>query len=310
MSAPPALVPSDANAIDVQLRESDLIQYYHGTVCLLQVQYHGGTIRGGGTASVFCQMPELIELSAPCPVSDAGAVARFAATIQAYLPAAAAFIDARSPQYYANQREGYWQNRLALAFGRNWQPGMDWLVIDREAVIGFEGSAQQSQALSPAEQPYLGIRRLLQEEKPGTWGQPSEPDSLGNECDLLALGPDGELICIELKHGANASGIYWGPLQVCNYRDQFRAVLPAITSDILRLVKAKIQIGLLPATAGRRLPTEQFRCVQGILAVAEPADHSGAWARLSELMTRFPAARVPVVQVRSDQDPGPVAWAN
>jgi hypothetical protein len=300
LSLPPEADRADPFSIDVQLRAGNIIQYYHGTASLLRVRYSGdGSIRGDA-AAVYHDLPGASDLMQPCRV-EPDELRRFQHALDDYLPHA---IAATVPRSYRNRQEGFWQNCLAITFGRNWQPGMDWLIVDREVVIEFDSDAERQQTLAPHRERYLTARRQLRAENPDLWGQPTEGDSLGNELDLLALGPSGELICIELKHGSNASGIYWGPLQACAYRDDFELVLPSIADGIKALVNQKIELGLLPPSGAKRIPAGDCPKVLGLLAVADPNDRSTCWDRLNDLFTRFAFADIPVVGIRSWEDPG------
>jgi len=300
LTLPPEADRADPFSIDVQLRAGDIIQYYHGTASLLRVMYCSDGSIQGDAASVYQDSPGWRELMQPCPI-ERDLLRRYEQALHIYLPAA---IAATVPRYYRNRQEGFWQNCLAAKFGRDWQPGMDWLIIDREAVIEFDSDAERQQTLAPHRERYLAARRQLRAENPDLWGQPNEGDSLGNELDLLALGPSGELICIELKHGSNASGIYWGPLQACAYRDDFELVLPSIADGIKSLVNQKIELGLLPPSGVRRIPAGDFPKVLGLLAVADPNVWSTCWDRLNDLFTRAAFADIPVVGIRSWEDPG------
>lgn len=291
---------ADPCAIDVQLRTGDIVQYYHGTTSLLRVRYRGDGSIQGDAAATYHAVPGCRELIQPCRI-EPDPLRCFEQALRDYLPRAMAAAD---PRYYRNRGEGFWQNCLAVTFGRNCRPGMDWLIIDREAVIEFDSDEERRRTLAPYREKYPAARRRLQTEEPNLWGQPPETDSLGNELDFLALGPAGELLCIELKHGSNASGIYWGPLQTCAYRDDFRLLLPDVAEDVKALVRQKIELGLLPPSAARRVPIEDFREPLGVLAVAEPNDLSTCWGRLNDLMERFLFARIPVVEVRYPGDPG------
>jgi hypothetical protein len=82
---------------------------------------------------------------------------------------------------------------------------MDWLIIDREAAVGFANSTEKQALLSPLKRKYQSVRDQFQEQDTLKWGKPSIK-GFGDECDSLALGTDGELLCIELTHGSNTSG--------------------------------------------------------------------------------------------------------
>ena len=300
---PQSAIP-DRYALDVQLRDGNTLQYYHGTNSLIRIAFNGTSLQADA-ANTYRSLPGFDDLFMPCPLEPV-ALQEYKRRLPSYLAAA---FSAADPRWYGNKSEGYWQNRLSICFGRDWRPGMDWLVLDREACIAFESRTAQEQLLNPHRAKLLAIRQQLRSEAPILWGTPAADDSLGGKLDFLALGPDKELICVELKHGANASGTYWGPLQACAYREDFRLVIDHVTEDIKRLVRQKIMLGLLPAEAANRIPVEKFRGVECVLAVAAPNDDSSCWDRLRDVMLRYPETRLPVVQVRSYEDLGLVLKA-
>ncbi len=280
----------DPFAIDLHLREGDRLMFYHGTTALLTIQFDPATnCLRCSAANAYAGASRFQELMQTWPESE---WSRSLDVISEYLSSA---MSVANDGDYRNRAEGYWQNRLSLAFGPQWCPGMDWLIIDREAVVGFMNSAEKQQLLDPIQQKYQSIRDQLRAQDARIWGEPSRR-KFGDECDFLALGPAGELFCIELKHGSNASGIYWGCLQVTVYRDLFEQALGQITEEIKALVQQKIQLGLLPPQATRRLPEGSFRTVQPILAIAEPNDRSSCWDRLQEVMALCPEAKCSVVE--------------
>ncbi len=79
------------------------------------------------------------------------------------------------------------------------------------------------------------------------FGQEDGKD-FGDELDLLAIGPEQQLLAIEPKHGSNASGVCWGSLQVGLYRDAFKNALPYISDAIEALVHPKVSLGLWAAS--------------------------------------------------------------
>jgi len=293
----------DPFAFDLQIREGDQVTCYHGTTSLLGLRHDAATNQvTASAAEAYASAAGYKDLMTGWSPGVLERVENDRRLVSDYLLSAAA---ESTDGHYRNREEGYWQNLLSQAFGRNWQPGMDWLIVDREAVVGFASDADRRQILGPIQAKYERVRADLQNEDSRTWGQPTDK-GLGNECDFLAIGPAGELLCIELKHGSNTSGIYWGALQAAVYRDIFAAALSSISDDIKALVRQKVAIGLLPHKALARLPDGEFRCVVPVLAVADPNDRSACWDLLDKVMQRCPDARVPVVEIRNQQDPAPV----
>lgn len=200
---------------------------------------------------------------------------------QAYLKAA---IVAAHAKYYRNGREGFWQNRLCIEFGRNWTPMSDWLVIDRECVIGFKLSADKKAHYEKANSKALEIKHTFQNYDKKKWGKPDKKE-FGDEVDMLALDKSGNLVVIELKHGVNAKGIYWGPLQAGVYHRAFKDALSEVQQGIKALIVQKIKIGLLPATAATRVPSS-LTLGDPVLAIAKPIKKSRCWGKMVEVCQR------------------------
>ena len=156
----------DQFALDVQLRRGDVIQYYHGTTCLLTIT-SGGDFIQGEAAAAYQPVPGYADLTAPCPIKPDDLL-RVRQSLAKYLPAA---MRAADPRYYRNRKEGYWQNCLSVAFGRNWHPGMDWLIIDREVVIEFPSDAERRKTLAPHREQYLADPASASDGEPNPVGQ-------------------------------------------------------------------------------------------------------------------------------------------
>lgn len=282
------LLPSEPYAFDVQIRPANVIQIYHGTTSLLYIRLNGIEARCEA-ASTYRQSDEFGFLRS-WKLNELHGES-FEPSLCRYLVAAAQQAGRR---YYSNRKEGYWQNRLVHSYGREWTAEKDWLIVDREAVLSFENGLKQKEFYSPHKNRYLDVRRTLRLENPTLWGTHQESDNLGDELDLLAIDRDGDLVCIELKHGSDAAGVYWGPLQAAVYRDCFQAAVKSISSDVKMLIHQKISMGLLPESVESRLPSDGFKSAKAILLVAEPNIKSSCWTRIRELFEICPEARMPI----------------
>ena len=283
----------DRYALDIQLRERNKIIYYHGTARVLTVQFRigrTGVEAKAHAAGVFDEYPgcqqQYRALMRWWGIGDAHA---FQSAFLAYLPVALA---ATEPQHYRNQQEGYWLNRLCVRYGRQWTRADQWLIIDRECVVGFNHAKEQNTFYSDIARGYQGVKDQLQKQDPGVWGG-ADDKPFSDELDLLAINPGGDLAAIELKHGANRDGICWGPLQVSFYRDAFAKITASIRGDIRALVEQKIVLGLLPVEARGLLAASPLTQVEPILAVAEPNDQSKAWQMIAAVVGEMERARVP-----------------
>ena len=295
----------DTYAINVQLREGNQLMYYHGTTRLLvvtllekdrQVCFR---ISANKTYSSGAACSESFKQLADLGVNDPS---KAGSTFQKHLKSALSVADRSC---YCNRKEGYWQNRLCVRYGARCQAEDDWLIIDRECVIGFANNTEKRDVFHPHQVYFETIRHAFQTQDKKRWGGPTEVDSstgevrsrLGDELDMLAIGKDGQLLAIELKDGANTKGIYWGPLQVGTYKAAFNAVLTHLERDIHSLIKQKVDLGLLPSHALRRLEKVSFSSVVPVLAIAAPNPRSGCWSMLAEVMKS--AGTVSVVTIDS-----------
>jgi len=284
----------DPFALDVQLRERNKIVFYHGMTRLLTVQLrigvNGEVEARAHAATAYGESEGCKELyRALMKWWAIGEAAAFRAALRAYLPAAVAAAD---PSCYRNRQEGYWQNRLCLRYGKHWTPQDEWLIIDRECVISFNHVDEQKRFYERTRHAYQGVKDLLQNADKGAWGEP-DGQAFGDELDLLAINRSGDLATIELKHGDNASGICWAPLQVGVYRDAFEAILSSVRPGIQELVRQKITLGLLPEAAGVRLDVGGLKRVEPIVAVAQPDARSSCWQKMGRVMTEMARAGIP-----------------
>ncbi|MBK6345002.1 MAG: hypothetical protein IPF68_03525 [Bacteroidales bacterium] len=196
-------------------------------------------------------------------------------------------IEKASSSSFSNMKEGYYQNLICYESGENAKSDSPFIVIDRECVIGYTNSEEKVTHLKPIVDKYLKLIATEKENDPKTYGK-SKPKNLGNELDLLALDPEGNLCCIELKNGSNTAGIYWGPFQVAVYKEIFNinAVKP-IFQDIQELITQKIALGLLPPQAGSFLKgRSNFNAIRPILGIGDPNPRSTCWTRMHDLMNK------------------------
>lgn len=300
------LPSDDPYALDIQIREGNELMYYHGTTRLLRIRLQcvSGTVKVSATADrAYGVYPgcraEYAALMKSWRLDEFAALRN---AFHAYLPKA---IGAADSKYYRNGKEGYWQNRLCVRFGRLWKPGDEWLIVDRECVLGFASDQEKICFYQNAAGEYRLIRDRLQQEDKDQWGKP-KGEAFGDELDLMALSPSGSLVVIELKHGTNCSGIYWGPLQVGFYHRAFVTALKDVADDIRRMARQKITLGLLPSEAATLVDRSTAARVDPVLAVAVPSERSGCWSKLAVVMERLenditfhPSPSVGVAMIRS-----------
>jgi len=302
-------------ALDIHIRENCELMVYHGGTCLLTINC--SKVRGNAFEKVLFKSPsygkgkgcdyEFRLLGGEQKVDN---LAEVTLRVCDYLAKLIAHPTAIHRKFY--QKEGFWSNRLSIEFGRLWRPGMDWLIIDREAVLGFD-SKERKDSFYEFKLQTQRIKSNLQAYDPKLWGTPREPakrkSTFGDELDFLAIGPDKQLLCIELKHGSYTSGIYWGPLQASVYRDAYSRQLDNITAGIKNLVEQKVGLGLLPPEALSMLPEGNFAKVEGVLAIADVDSYlrSTCWEKAIIVNKQL---KNPVKMLRSHLDGGGLRWVS
>jgi hypothetical protein len=279
------------HAIDVQLRENNQVMLYHGTTRPLVGRIHGGVdLTAADAYRGWCgQVATRLLQPWPKPVPE-----HVQGQVTEYLKLAVAALARHQPSHFS--KEGYWQNRLALTWGRGWRETDRFLVFDREVVLGFVNEEARRRYFDPLSLPYDQAAEAIRAGIGAAWAVRGEDKH--RELDLLAVDAEGELVCIELKHGSSAGGIYWGPLQVGPDRDAMATALPHIQDGLRALIEQKIELGLLPAAARNRLKGKHFGRVSGALVVAEPPPRrSKVWPRLHAVQEQLGARRVEVITV-------------
>lgn len=261
----------DKYALDIHIREKNKLIYYHGTTKLLTVDLCI-LLKKKNSSSNPCNAAKTYQRNKDYKTlmnemknwKPNNSPVRLESTFKEYLRSAIKKADKR---YYSNKKEGYWQNRICVYFSRYWTPDKEWLIIDRESVIGHASEEKKKSFYKDIKGVYNNIKLELQKENEKRWGEVSKK-GFGDELDMLAIGPNKELLCIELKHRSNTSGIYWGPLQASIYRDAFDNAKEYISEGIKEIIQQKIKIGLLPSEANCRIPSGKFTEVKAILAIA------------------------------------------
>lgn len=275
----------DSNALDIHIREKNKLMLYHGGTCVLVIKL--AKLHEKGFISFSAHKTYMgigKSLMREWEVSDDSKLSELK---KAYVDYLRNIVGEVKPRFYKNKKEGFWNNKICIQLSRHWSPKMDWLIIDRECVLGFENKSEKEVFYKEIKSVYGSIEEKMRKENQEKWGRIDRFKDYGDELDVLAVGPDKELICIELKHWSNASGIYWGPLQTSVYRDAFDKAIKDISKDIKTMVNQKIDLGLIPEDAKKRLPDGNFTNVMGVLLVASPNERSECWDKLKEIQNKL-----------------------
>ena len=150
--------------------------------------------------------------------------------------------------HYNNKKEGYYQNAFSRRYGICGKADDEFVILDKEAVIGYENQAEKDSILLPIQQDYQALLKDLSQSysQSNRYGKNTRKKATGNELDFIALNKNGDILLIEFKDGKNPSGIYLSPFQIGGYYDLWTGFpkLP-LKISLERLAKQKQEIGLI-----------------------------------------------------------------
>jgi hypothetical protein len=149
-------------------------------------------------------------------------------------------------RYYNNEKEGFYQTALSRKYGLCGCPTDDFVIIDKEAVVGYLDKKEKAKLFGPFQQKYKIMQRDISDFNSEKFGQNLEKKAVGNELDFLALDKEGNILLIEYKHGTNTSGIYLSPLQIGLYYDIFTGLPKTeLSKAVFEMLAQKQKIGLI-----------------------------------------------------------------
>ena len=149
-------------------------------------------------------------------------------------------------RYYNNEKEGYYQNILSRKFGICGNKNDDFVIIDKEAVIGFTDQKEKDVFINKILPKYKKLQRDISFLNSKRYGKNVGKKAVGNELDFLSLDKDGNVLLIEYKHGTNTSGIYLSPIQIGMYNDIFiNFPRKELKKAVFEMLEQKQKIGLI-----------------------------------------------------------------
>jgi hypothetical protein len=185
-------------------------------------------------------------------------------------------------RYYNNNKEGYYQTALSRKYGLSGSPTDDFVIIDKEAVVGYLDEKEKANLFGPVQQKYKIMQQDISVFNALKFGQNLEKKAVGNELDFLALDKDGNILLVEYKHGTNTSGIYLSPLQIGLYYDIFTG-LPKkeLSKAVFEMLSQKQKIGLInPAW----IKPSEIKDIIPVLIISEYNYNSTAKVKFEEIM--------------------------
>jgi hypothetical protein len=154
-------------------------------------------------------------------------------------------------RYYKSQhlitgKEGYYQNELSRKFGICGDENTEFVIVDKEAVIGYDNQQIKDELFSKIRQKYRALQARISFTYAEVFGSNLEKKAMGSELDFLAVDRNGNILLIEYKHGTNTSGIYLSPLQIGLYQDIFTNYPWEKLSDaVTKMLEQKKKMGLI-----------------------------------------------------------------
>ena len=200
-------IVEDPFALDIKLHGLDGFQYVHGTTTLLSAAFdsssqtvllYGGTYCGNHYRRQYGQLyvGDLDWIIDAFPLVDA---VQGLELIPHYLRSA---VLACEDSCYRDGRRGYWLNWLSLSLSQDWHAGCQWLVVDRDHTVSTPRSCGGlGVEIYRTYRRFEILKHERQQADPERWGRPST-DGLERECDLIAIGPAGELLLIDVRDGS------------------------------------------------------------------------------------------------------------
>ena len=152
-------------------------------------------------------------------------------------------------RHYGNKKEGYFQNLFSRQFGILSNGSEDFVVIDKEAVVGYKNMQVKANYFDKQRKKFKAIKQHLSEFDAKRYGSNIGKEALGNELDFLAVNRDGKVLLIEFKHGSSTKGIYLSPIQIGLYYSIFQDYIhhyrQNFIDDIGEMIKQKKDLKMI-----------------------------------------------------------------
>lgn len=189
--------------------------------------------------------------------------------------------DLEFDRYYNNKKEGYFQNELSRKFGICGKENDDFVIIDKEAVIGYKDMQEKDKFYGKIRKCYKELQKGLSQKDAKRFGKDLDKKAIGNELDFLALDKQGNLLLIEYKHGTNTSGIYLSSLQIGMYFELFNQ-LPReeLKQAVFEMLEQKKKIGLI----NPKWDSPNIKDIVPVLIISEYNNRSSAKIKYQEVM--------------------------
>lgn len=191
--------------------------------------------------------------------------------------------DEKFDRYYKNKKEGYYQNILSRKYGICGNKNDDFVIVDKEAVVGYLNKKEKDTEFHKIQPKYKQLQKDISLKNSKRYGKNNDKKSAGNELDFLALDKNGNILLIEYKHGTNTSGIYLSPIQIGMYYDIFTN-LPRkdLEKAVFEMLIQKQKIGLI---CPNWVIPEKIKNIIPVLIISEYNYKSSAKQKFDEIFT-------------------------
>lgn len=189
--------------------------------------------------------------------------------------------DTKFDRYYNNKKEGFYQNELSRKFGICGLQSDDFVIIDKEAVIGYTNITEKNKVYGRIRKGYEELQKSISKNDAKRYGKEIDKKSIGNELDFLAFDKEGNILLIEYKHGTNTSGIYLSPLQIGMYYDLFTEFpKEKLEMAVNEMLEQKKRIGLI----NPNWKTPKIKKIIPVLIISDYNDKSSAKQKYCEIL--------------------------
>lgn len=230
---------------------------YRGTGRVLTIS-KSGKVTADAEYVKLC--PELYENPSPILFDKLLGVLRYSDKFKRY------YADAEN----GSRKEGYYQTLIARRYTFNVESTDDFIIIDKELVIGFKDKKSEEEWNAPISSEIREDISKLRSRLNKTRLPSVIKDSYG-EFDFLGLNWAGDIIIMELKQN-DPTKTYLSPVQVSFYHKQFAKLideLPGLYKDIIAMINQKVKLGLITIPQGRELPSRLSGRIKEYLIVGE-----------------------------------------
>ena len=175
-------------------------------------------------------------------------------------------------RYYESdkgKKEGFYQNLIGRRYTFNTKTEDDFIIIDKEMVVGFKDEATKT---AWNDDIISNIKALILDLKKDYNGSlPQDIHSNYGEFDFLAITWDGDIIIMELKQD-DPQKTSLSPIQVRFYNDQFHKLLNEnkdISVNIIKMVQQKVELGIINIPKGKSFPQKLSGKIHTCVIVGE-----------------------------------------